>query len=684
LIIRETKKQRYDEQYEAREAALADQEELEAQPDYEPGITRDFRIPLEPERLPPAKPLLLIILPELIEQWAHEIRRFSSKFRPVIYHGDKRSQGAIPKVDGLLSKASPYFNGDDKNGRVIIITSLGTLVARHGPGKLKSFRVDKKGWSSQAAKDSLLDADPEWESDLSNCFDIITIDEAHTIKNPESQAHATIAWLNASFHILATASVLPNGIQDWDGFMKFVDIGRNLWSDENLARWNVTKNVNPFELADNHPAAKLRLTSKAVEAFITGETAKKAKSGFYLQKIWTKCLIRRTYASADPLDASKTIGEALPKLRTRRIICRFTEKEQAEYEKFAATPQRKLAHILENGKLVWNRKYSRMLILLSTWIGYHYIGDFVHAETIGEWKALPNLLYAWVKLLHKKQVEQCGGAEFDMPTQKDVLGQLAVVCKGAPKLRHTLRIIAELVVLLKRKIIIWCSIPANQILLHACLSALKISHATYTSELQQSERAALVNSFTTDPSSCYVFIGGFNVGSVGLNLQLLCNHALDFDCAPNKGAQDQAIGRLRRLNQPHSVERFELSVYGSFQDRQIQNSIMKAIPGAMAELTLNVNEEEDTMGDDGEKVFTIGDWYLIENELVQAPDPRVFGLPATQKLSPSEVVGAILDSQRGQREEMDKQIVWVAEDLEIEYETELDLLQIAESDRIFR
>jgi SNF2 family DNA or RNA helicase len=108
---------------------------LKDDPDYEPGVTNDIDIPLEPKPLPPAKPLLPIILPELIEQWAQEIRRFSDKFRPVLYHGDKRAHSAIPKVDGLLAKSSPYINGDDKNGRVIIITSLGldTVLANSSP-----------------------------------------------------------------------------------------------------------------------------------------------------------------------------------------------------------------------------------------------------------------------------------------------------------------------------------------------------------------------------------------------------------------------------------------------------------------------------------------------------------------------------------------------------------------------
>lgn len=145
--MQETKQRRYNQQCQLRSAAIAEQTALEAEPGYEPEVTANIVIPPEPERLPMAKPLLLIILPELIEQWAQEIRRFSDKFRPIIYHGDKRASpnSAIPKVDGFLTRSSSYFNGNDKNRRIIIITSLGTLVARHGPTRLKSYRVDKKG-----------------------------------------------------------------------------------------------------------------------------------------------------------------------------------------------------------------------------------------------------------------------------------------------------------------------------------------------------------------------------------------------------------------------------------------------------------------------------------------------------------------------------------------------------------
>jgi hypothetical protein len=151
-----------------------------------------------------------------------------------------------------------------------------------------------------------------------------------------------------------------------------------------------------------------------------------------------------------------------------------------------------------------------------------------------------------------------------------------------------------------------------------------------------------------------------------------CNHAIDFDSAPNKGIQDQATGRLRRLNQPYTVERFEISVEKSFQSRVIQNSLMKAVPGAIAELSMNV---ESTKGEDGETEFSVGDWYLINNELVQALDPRVTDLPAAQKLSPAAVVQAIMDIQRGVREEADQNLVWERENLN-GFDIEMELAEL--------
>jgi hypothetical protein len=43
----------------------------------------------------------------------------------------------------------------------------------------------------------------------------------------------------------------------------------------------------------------------------------------------------------------------------------------------------------------------------------------------------------------------------------------------------------------------------------------------------------------------------------------------------------------------------------------------------------------------------MGHWYLVGNELIQAPDPRVDGLLDSQRLDPIQLAKAITDIQGG-------------------------------------
>jgi hypothetical protein len=394
----------------------------------------------------------------------------------MVYYGDKRISvsNTITKVVGTLSRNHAAFAPGDKTHRRIIVTSLSTLQARHGPSELKKHRI-QNGWSSIAAADAYHVQDKDWHSDLSGLFDTIAIDEAHCIKNDTTASHSTVRWLESSFSVLATASVLPNRITDFQGYIPFIEADSKLWSDDNLRKWGIDDKVNPYTLPDDHPGAVLRMTSKAMLKYII-HLNDTTKAGIYLGQVWAKCMIRRTYASPNPRFPSRIVGEGIASLYSRRVPCKFTGDEMELYIECSKRPLSKLMTLLADGTLVWNRKYSRQLILNSTWLGFHYIGDDVHAESIKKWKdpTMPNLLYRWVRLLHQRMVEKNASDKWDMPAPNDIPGLLAVVCRGSPKLRVTLRIIAELVILHKKKWIIWCALPANQLLLYACLQALNI------------------------------------------------------------------------------------------------------------------------------------------------------------------------------------------------------------------
>jgi hypothetical protein len=68
----------------------------------------------------------------------------------------------------------------------------------------------------------------------------------------------------------------------------------------------------------------------------------------------------------------------------------------------------------------------------------------------------------------------------------------------------------------------------------------------------------------------------------------------------------------------------------------------KALPGALAELTMNIDQVEGPATSEDSLLRLEGDYYLVNNELILAPDPRVTKLPESDRLSPEELVKAIL------------------------------------------
>ncbi|OBT86740.1 hypothetical protein VE02_06275 [Pseudogymnoascus sp. 03VT05] len=439
----------------------------------------------EPMKPRPPKPTLLVVPGEIIQQWAGDIKNFDPKMITLVYYGTKAlSMSTVGrKVDGPLLRDSPYFDGSERNARTIILTSPETLRARHGPSKLLDHRVSSLGWTKAQAEAAWRQADRQWERDLGDLFELLIIDEAHCVKNTNTAISITIKWMQPEFTILATATVLPNGINDFEGFVNIIQPKSEIWTAENLEKFGVNWDVNPYELSDDHPAASLRLTLHAIQTFITGPDASLEKRGFYLQKAWKRCLLRRTYASQDPSDPNKIIGESLPKLYSRRIVCRFSPDVQKTYNELSAAPLRKLAHFLPDGRVCWNRRNSRNLTLLSTALSYQWAGDYVTADQVKGWKAKKDCLWLWPELIQDKQLEATGKSDFILPEKHEISKQLALICRGSPKLRQLLQIIASLVLLANRRIGIWCSLPGNQILLHACFQALRIDPTIYTAEL---------------------------------------------------------------------------------------------------------------------------------------------------------------------------------------------------------
>jgi hypothetical protein len=99
-----------------------------------------------------------------------------------------------------------------------------------------------------------------------------------------------------------------------------------------------------------------------------------------------------------------TIGQQLPAVYTRRILCRYKEVEQAEYRRISAIPLRKLVWVTAMGRICWNRKFSRKLILFSTWLSWALIEEHFMANDIKVWRRHPDIAYQMLCLLREKEI----------------------------------------------------------------------------------------------------------------------------------------------------------------------------------------------------------------------------------------------------------------------------------------
>jgi SNF2 family DNA or RNA helicase len=110
---------------------------------------------------PPAKPILLVAPAEVLSQWIADMEQLSEDFIHVMYYGSKNSSSLTnTKIDGILTRGSKYFNGDDRNARTVILTSPETLRARHGPSQLRNYRTGTLGWTTEAAMEAFSQTEP--------------------------------------------------------------------------------------------------------------------------------------------------------------------------------------------------------------------------------------------------------------------------------------------------------------------------------------------------------------------------------------------------------------------------------------------------------------------------------------------------------------------------------------------
>ena len=597
----------------------------------------------------PARPFLIIVPAQLLDQWITEIASITPTFQIHKYYGDYRlpDRPGVTVVKPPLSPMHPLLNGMESNAEAIIITSPHTLAKRHGPRAQSSWR--RQNGRDAAYIERYKDMyDPSWNTGLAKMFDTVVLDEAHAIKNEDTELNITMDWLDADFYIFLSATPLLSGIRDYRGFLKLIEPknAAELWHPNNLEAMHLVRDVNPYLLRHDHPGAILRATLRAADTFIFKTGISAAIGGYRLRDIWAASLIRRTYVSRVPYSNPLTIGEHLPKVHATIYETSFSPVEQTQYDSIATDFLSRLVYTDKtSGRPRWSFGNLRKLSLACIWPDILSIEERLKASSMPMWIDNENFIWTWLKLIGK------GRPEYQIPDKQDRPGLLKCLATGSPKLRMLLKDLAVHAVRDEEKHLIWCRYPATQLFVYGALRLANVDAMLFSAALNAEKRQQMIERFN-DTDEGMIMVATYSMGSLGLNLQKRCWRVIMFDPPPNIPLGVQSVGRVRRLGNPSNVIHVhEYYLRKSFNDRLNELNIQKMLPNVMAEMADSMvsggdEDAEEGIPQDDEDVVDVGKFVLFHGEAYYKDDAAVAHL-RLPVLTPEEVLRHIISLSRG-------------------------------------
>ncbi len=140
-------------------------------------------------------------------------------------------------------------------------------------------------------------------------------------------------------------------------------------SQDSLDSMSFQDDQDPFTVPDEHPAAMLQMTKRAVKDFILTQRFNPAEQGVRLTKLWKQTVIRRTPQSRIPFNTGRKIADSLPRVKAAILSCSYTVDERRRYNEIEDKPLGKLL-VPGDGqkKPKWSLGVQRKLLLLTAWL----------------------------------------------------------------------------------------------------------------------------------------------------------------------------------------------------------------------------------------------------------------------------------------------------------------------------
>ncbi|KAI9869098.1 MAG: hypothetical protein M1813_002922 [Trichoglossum hirsutum] len=610
------------------------------------------------------KPTMIVVPPTLIPQWIDNIREHLPGFTICIYYGglaDNSTDATKKFIYGSLHKG--WFDTDESSSRCIILTSYKTMARRHGPGILQATRLSQINIHNESevkevkAKWTILH--DGWDRSLKGCIGDLFLDEGHAIKSGEaSSAFIALKWLEADYTTVVTATPMINSTSDFEGILGILQ-RKNLWTDDELERFGVGRNFNPFTDVPypNHNSKWLCCTPQAMRKYVTHKDIDVITKGTRLLAAMELCVIKRGYGSSIPFGKNgRRIGDSMQPMQVRTIELNYRPDELVRYRPLHNHAIANLPKTIDgpNGtkRVAFDMKYWRSLKHYSTWLGFEYLLQY-HVDKLQEFRSNADFT------LRNLADFICENNPKAQPPGDSLTNLLEWFADGSPKIRWMCWVLAELTVKRKEKIIIWVQFPWQQELLYLFLKELNIDVRQYHSGLSSRDRQHLVKTFHEEQHEVMVLICSYSVNSCGLNLHGRCRNVLIFEPAPSSPVEFQAVGRVYRVGQELTVRVIRLYLQQSWNEWEEGNGLVKELPALMAELNMNIFGANEDSDDDpgvslGDRDISIRRYVVFDKRIVPA-EKR----PELDALSPEDLlmqISTMLKNQRNFRSTIGKQI----------------------------
>jgi SNF2 family DNA or RNA helicase len=172
---------------------------------------------------------------------------------------------------------------------------------------------------------------------------------------------------------------------------------------------------------------------------------------------------------------------------------------------------------------------------------------------------------------------------FDLRTIQQLLLCMRMVCDStylidrktnlSPKLSELEKIVQELVIESKRKVVIFSEWTTMTFLIGKLLSGMKIPFVEFSGKVPANKRQKLIHEFTSNPG-CKVFLSS-DAGGVGLNLQV-ADCVINVEPPWNPAKLNQRIGRVNRLGQTsRCINIINLIAKRSIEERVVAGIALK-------------------------------------------------------------------------------------------------------------